>query len=119
MSLHHVALETRPGDVAAEVRFWRCLGFSVVDPPAALRERATWVQRDGLQIHLYLADDPVIPPRGHTAVACADYAAALDALSAAGVEIDEREPHWDAPRCFVRSPGGHRVEVMQARPGGA
>jgi catechol 2,3-dioxygenase-like lactoylglutathione lyase family enzyme len=116
MSLHHVALETRPGDVEAEVRFWALLRFERVEPPATLRERAVWVEREGTQVHLMYAEDPVAPPSGHTAVVARDYADALDRLVAAGIEIDERPQHWGAPRCFVRSPGGHRVEVMAAPP---
>jgi catechol 2,3-dioxygenase-like lactoylglutathione lyase family enzyme len=116
MSLHHVALETRPGDVEAELRFWALLGFERVEPPATLRERAVWIQREGTQVHLMYAEDPIAPPSGHTAVVAPDYAEALDRLAAAGIEFDERPQHWGAPRCFVRSPGGHRVEVMAAPP---
>ena len=31
-------------------------------------------------------------------------------------EVDERDRHWGAARCFVRAPGGHRVELMAAPP---
>ena len=31
-------------------------------------------------------------------------------------EVDERPRHWGAARCFVRAPGGHRVELMAAPP---
>jgi catechol 2,3-dioxygenase-like lactoylglutathione lyase family enzyme len=117
MSIHHVALETRRSDVDAERRFWALLGFEEVDPPPTLRERATWVQREGTQIHLLYADDPFIPPQGHTAVVAPDYAEATARLRSAGIEIEERAPHWGAPRCVVLSPGGHRVEVMAAPPG--
>lgn len=115
--LAHIALETRPGDVDAELRFWAALGFVVVAPPASVADRATWVERSGTQIHLLPTDSPVVTPLGHTAVVCPDYVEVVDALVRLGVEIDERARHWGAPRCFVRSPGGHRVEVMQARPG--
>lgn len=115
--LHHVALETRPGDVAAEVRFWGALGFGEVAPPESLRARATWVERAGTQIHLLYAEVPVVAPAGHVAVVCADYAEALSRLSALGVELDERTRHWGSPRCVVWSPGGHRVEVMEFPPG--
>jgi catechol 2,3-dioxygenase-like lactoylglutathione lyase family enzyme len=116
MTIHHVAIETRAGDVDAELRFWALLGFERVEPPATLRERAVWVERESTQVHLFLAEDPVAPPAGHTAVVAPDYTATIDRLAAAGVEVDERPQHWGAPRCFVRSPGGHRVEVMAAPP---
>ena len=114
--LHHVALETRPADIDACVAFWALLGFEVVDPPATLRDRATWVERDGQQIHLMLADDPVTMPSGHVAVVEPAYEAVVERLRAAGHEVDPREPHWGAPRCFVLDPAGHRVEVMAFAP---
>jgi catechol 2,3-dioxygenase-like lactoylglutathione lyase family enzyme len=118
MTLQHVSLETRPSDVEAEVRFWTLLGFDRVEPPGTLAERSAWVQADATQIHLLFADDPVVPPKSHVAVVVKDYMSVLDALSAAGFEVDERPRHWGAPRLQVRSPGGHLVEVMAAPPPG-
>jgi catechol 2,3-dioxygenase-like lactoylglutathione lyase family enzyme len=115
--LQHVSLETRPGDVDAEVRFWALLGFSRVEPPGALGERAAWVQADdGTQIHLLFTDSPTVLPQGHVAVVCPAYAETLDALSRGGFEIDERARHWGAPRLYVHSPAGHLVEVMESPP---
>lgn len=115
--IHHVALEVRRDDADACERFWGLLGFTRVDPPASLRDRAVWVERDDTQIHLLYADDPVAPPSGHVAVVAADYDATLDALRDGGFEPQPRTEHWGAPRCFVRDPAGHRVEVMAAPPG--
>ncbi|HLM26485.1 MAG TPA: VOC family protein [Thermoleophilaceae bacterium] len=117
--LQHVALELDPADRAAAERFWAILGFELVEPPPSLRERSSWLQRGSTQVHLLFADEPVAPPQGHAAVVAGDYEATLAELSAAGHEPDRREEHWGAPRAFVRSPGGHRVEVMAAPPGGA
>ncbi len=123
MTLQHVSLETRPGDVEAEVGFWALLGFARVEPPGTLGDKATWVQRGPAQIHLLHADDPVVPPQGHVAVVAPDGDAGFDAtvaaLEAAGFAVEPRERHWGAARSFVRSPGGHRVEVMAAPPPGA
>jgi catechol 2,3-dioxygenase-like lactoylglutathione lyase family enzyme len=112
MTIHHVALETLPGDVEAEVRFWGLLGFEPVQPPETLRERATWVERGGTQVHLLYAEDHVVPPEGHIAVVAPDYERTVEGLRAAGFEVEDRLRHWGAPRCSVYSPGGHRVEVM-------
>lgn len=117
MTLHHVALEIAPADREPLVRFFALLGFSEVPPPESLQGRTRWLQRDGLQVHLLFADDPVVPPHGHVAVVERDYDAAVERLRAAGFEPEPRTPHWGAPRCFVRAPGGHRVEVMAAPPG--
>ena len=111
MTLQHVSLETRREDVEAELRFWAALGFAPVAPPGELAERSAWVQRGATQVHLLLADDPVVPPKAHVAVVVDD----VDAL--AGVlDVEPRTRHWGAPRGYVRSPGGHLVEVMAAPP---
>jgi catechol 2,3-dioxygenase-like lactoylglutathione lyase family enzyme len=115
--IHHVALEVRREDVGESERFWEVLGFARVEPPPTLRERAAWMERAGTQVHLMWVDEPVAPPRGHTAVVAADYDATLERLRAEGFEVEPRPEHWGAPRCYVRAPAGHRVEVMAAPPG--
>lgn len=115
--IQHVALETAPADAAACERFWALLGFERVAPPRSLRDRTVWLERRGTQVHLLLAGEPVAPPQGHVAVVCDDYDAALGRLRAAGFAPEPRAEHWGAPRCFVRCPAGHRVEVMAAAPG--
>ena len=114
--LQHAALEIPPQEADRCAAFWELLGFSRVDPPESLQGRTTWVQRDGTQIHLLHADDPVAPPQGHAAVVVEDYEAALDRLRDHGFEPEPRTEHWGAPRAFVEDPAGHRVEVMAAPP---
>lgn len=116
MTLQHASLETRPADVEAEVAFWALLGFARVEPPGSLGDRSAWVQAGGTQIHLLFADEPVVPRSGHIAVVAPDYEVTKRALVAAGLEAEDRTPHWGAPRLYTRSPGGHRVEVMAAPP---
>ncbi|HEV2814462.1 MAG TPA: VOC family protein [Solirubrobacteraceae bacterium] len=115
--IHHVALEVRRDDVGESERFWELLGFARVDLPPSLAGRAVWLERGGTQVHLMYADDPVAPPSGHVAVVADDYERTLDRLRAAGHDPEPRAQHWGAPRCFVRCPAGHRVEVMSAPPG--
>jgi hypothetical protein len=115
--LQHAGLETRRADVEAEVAFWQLLGFVVVQPPQTVAHRATWLQSGPTQIHLLYAEQPTVPPAGHVAVIAPEpYAAAIAALAAAGHAPAQATPHWGAPRASVRSPGGHRVEVMAAPP---
>jgi catechol 2,3-dioxygenase-like lactoylglutathione lyase family enzyme len=114
--LQHVSLEVGRDQVDRCARFWGLLGFARVDPPATLRDRATWLERDGTQVHLMLVDDPVVPPQGHAAVVAPDYDATIAALRDAGFDPEPRREHWGAPRSFVRDPLGHRVEVMSAPP---
>lgn len=114
--LHHATLEVRPDDVEAAVAFWALLGFHRVVPPPLLRDRFTWVERAGTQIHLMPVPEPAVPPEGHVAVLADDYAGALSALRGAGYEPRPGSNAWGAERVFVRGPGGHRVEVMSGLP---
>jgi len=114
--IQHAAIEVRAGDVDACVRFWALLGFAQVQAPPALAARSTWVQAGPTQIHLLYADQPVVAPEGHVAVVVGDYEATLGALREAGFAPQPRTEHWGSPRAFVRSPSGHRVELMAAAP---
>jgi catechol 2,3-dioxygenase-like lactoylglutathione lyase family enzyme len=116
--LQHTSLETREADVEAEVAFWALLGFTRVDPPGELGDRAAWVQAaDGTQIHLLYASDPVVPPQGHVAVVAPEpFDATIAALQSAGHAPEPRAEHWGVPRSYVRSPAGHLVEVMASAP---
>jgi catechol 2,3-dioxygenase-like lactoylglutathione lyase family enzyme len=117
MTIHHVALEALRDQADSEVRFWALLGFEEVEPPATLRDRARWMESGHTQVHIIYADEAVTPPVGHVAVVAEDYGGTVERLRAAGVEVEAREAHWGARRCFVRSPTGHRVELMAAPPG--
>ena len=114
--IQHVAIEVREHDVEACVRFWALLGFERVQAPAALTARSTWVQAGATQVHLLYADEPVVAREGHVAVIVEDYEATLDALRGAGMDPQARTEYWDSPRAFVRSPSGHRVELMAFAP---
>jgi catechol 2,3-dioxygenase-like lactoylglutathione lyase family enzyme len=116
MTLQHTSLEIRKDDVPAELSFWELLGFEHVEAPSGLGGRATWVARDGTHIHLLHADEPTVMPRGHVAILAEDYDATVARLRGAGFEFGPDEEFWGAPRGFVRTPAGHRVEVMAAPP---
>jgi catechol 2,3-dioxygenase-like lactoylglutathione lyase family enzyme len=113
--IHHIALPTVDADVSAEVAFWALLGFTPVDPPESLRDRATWVQAPGgTQIHLMYTSEPA--HAGHVAVVAPEFSTTITSLEASGFSPEPRTPHWGAPRAYVRSPGGHLVELMAASP---
>jgi catechol 2,3-dioxygenase-like lactoylglutathione lyase family enzyme len=114
--IQHVALETRPDDIDACLHFWWLLGFERVAAPPALAERSVWVQAGATQVHLLLADEPVVAPDSHVAVVVADFDATFANLARAGYEPEQRTQHWGSPRAFVRSPGGQRVEFMAFSP---
>ncbi len=111
-----MTLEVRPGQVRDCVAFWTLLGFEEIAAPPLLRDRFTWVAREGTQIHLVPVEDPKVATEGHVAVVAPDYAATLRTLADAGVEAQEGLNAWDAPRVFVNDPAGHRVEVMSKDP---
>jgi catechol 2,3-dioxygenase-like lactoylglutathione lyase family enzyme len=116
VTLQHVSLELRRDEVPAELGFWSLLGFTQVEPAGTIGEIAAWVQRDATQIHLLFAEDPVVPPSGHSAVVAEDFDATLAALREAGFTPEEHTRHWGAARAFVHSPAGHLVEVMAEPP---
>jgi catechol 2,3-dioxygenase-like lactoylglutathione lyase family enzyme len=115
--LHHVGIELRPADVARAVEFFSLLGFEEVQPPAALADGFTWLERSGTQIHLMQEEHPAVPERGHLAVVTPDLEATTKRLRERGFETRPGRPHWGAPRVHAIAPGGHRVELMAAPPG--
>ena len=114
--LQHVSLEVKPDQVRDCVAFWELLGFTEIEPPPILRDRFTWVERDGTHIHLVPVDEPAIPREGHSAVLADDHEAALRALREAGFDPQPGSNAWDAPRWFVHDPAGHLIEVMSKSP---
>ncbi len=114
--LQHASLEVPPDRVRDCVAFWELLGFEEMEAPPRLGGRFTWVQREGTQIHLIPADDPVNMRVGHVAVVAPDYETSLRLLLDAGFELQAGSNAWDAPRAFVRDPGGNLVEVMSKPP---
>jgi catechol 2,3-dioxygenase-like lactoylglutathione lyase family enzyme len=114
--LQHVTLEVKPDQVRDCVAFWELLGFSEMAPPPLLRDRFTWVEREGTQIHLVPVDAPIAAREGHVAVIADDFEATLGRLTNAGYLLREGTNAWDAPRSFVRDPAGHLIEVMSKPP---
>jgi catechol 2,3-dioxygenase-like lactoylglutathione lyase family enzyme len=115
--LQHVTIELTEEQVDACVRFYELLGFLRVDPPESIAGRATWVERDGTQVHLMPVGEPAVPASGHHAVLLgADYDGVIERLRDAGFDPEPRKEHWGAKRSFVRNPAGHRVELMAGSP---
>ncbi len=117
--IQHVAREVQTTDIPSCLGFYALLGFIEVPVPDGLVGRAVWLERGGTQVHLLLADEALALGGGHIAVVVDDYAATMDALRAAGHEVDPRREHWGSPRAYVHDPAGHLVEVMAFAPGGA
>jgi len=114
--LHHVGIEVVPADVPRAVEFFTLLGFERVEPPPALREGFTWLERAGTQIHLMHEPQPTVPTRAHLAVVIPDFDATVARLHERGFETHPGREHWGAPRAHAVAPGDHRVELMAAPP---
>jgi len=114
--LQHVALEVAPEQVDACVAFWALLGFERAQKPPRLQTSSTWVARGGTQVHLLPVAGPAIAPKGHVAIVAGDYEGTVRALGESGFDVREAENAWDAPRCTVRDPAGHLIEVMSSPP---
>ncbi|HET8639679.1 MAG TPA: VOC family protein [Solirubrobacterales bacterium] len=116
LMLHHVGIEIAPADLERAVEFWQLLGFSLLEPPAALADAFTWLEREGTQIHLMHTEAPSVPARGHVAVVAPDFERTVAGLRERGFELRPGREHWGAPRVHALAPGGHRVELMAAPP---
>jgi catechol 2,3-dioxygenase-like lactoylglutathione lyase family enzyme len=117
MTLQHGTLEIRREDEAAEIAFWALLGFEQVPVPDGLRGVAAWVASNGTHIHLLYDDAPTVAPRGHVAVLAGDeYEAMIARLGDAGFAFRPDAELWGVPRGFVKTPSGHRVEIMSGPP---
>jgi len=114
--IHHVSLDVQRDRGEVTVAFWELLGFSRVDPPASIGDRAAFVENGSTQIHLVWVDVEPAPSRGHVAVVVATYEATVDALRAAGHEVEPRAQHWGSPRAYVCDPAGNLVEIMAYAP---
>jgi catechol 2,3-dioxygenase-like lactoylglutathione lyase family enzyme len=114
--LHHVGIEIEPSDVERAVELFTLLGFEQVQPPPALAEGFTWLERGGTQIHLMHEERPTVPERGHLALVVPDFEATLARLREDGFVTRAGREHWGAPRAHATLPGGQRIELMAAPP---
>ena len=116
--LQHVTLEVTPAQVRACVAFWELLGFTEMEPPPLLRDRFTWVEREGTQIHLVPVDDPIAAREGHVAVLADDYDATLARLADARLRAPRGLERLERRARVHHRPGGppHRGHVEAAAP---
>jgi catechol 2,3-dioxygenase-like lactoylglutathione lyase family enzyme len=115
--IHHVSIPVKSAVLAPCEAFYGVLGFTPVDPPPGVRDRARWLQKGGNQVHLVLDEDAQpLPGPAHLAIVVEDYDAAVARLGELGAEVEPRQQHWGSPRAYVRDPAGHRVEIMAGPP---
>jgi hypothetical protein len=114
--LQHVGIEVAPADLQRATEFFVLLGFEPVQPPPALADGFTWLQREGTQVHLMHEEHPVVAPRAHLAVVVANFDTTVARLHEHGFQTRPGREHWGSPRAHAIAPGGHRVELMAAPP---
>ena len=114
--INHVAVEMPRSQTEETVAFYELLGFERVSPPESLLDIAAWVRSGDQTIHFLFVEDPVVPPRGHIAIVCADYEETVARLEAAGHPYRRHEVHWGSPRGYATDPVGHTIEIMEFPP---
>jgi catechol 2,3-dioxygenase-like lactoylglutathione lyase family enzyme len=114
--LQHVTIEVKSAEVDACTAFMGLLGFTRSESPEGLKGIATWLSRNGTQMHLLAVEQPVVPALAHAAVVVDDYDTALALMREHGHEVRESTPYWGTRRAFARMPSGHLVELMETAP---
>jgi catechol 2,3-dioxygenase-like lactoylglutathione lyase family enzyme len=121
--IEHVSFTVSRADAQACAGFYKLLGFVDVAPPTGLGDRSIWLTRNGTSLHLMFRDrdgndiaESPAPGAGHVALVVEQYAAVINALTAAGATVDPRSEYWGSKRSYVRDPAGHLVELMEFAP---
>jgi catechol 2,3-dioxygenase-like lactoylglutathione lyase family enzyme len=112
--IDHVQLAMPPGEEQKARTFYgNLLGMTELPKPAELAKRGgCWFESGGVQIHLGVESDFRPAKKAHPVLRCRDYAALVQRLRDAGIEV--AEPH-DIPgvsRCHVHDPFGNRIELV-------
>ena len=115
--LHHVNV-TVPAklEAAAKNFYGHVLGLKQIPKPATSRQSGAWYEIGENQLHLSVENEARARlSSGHICFAVSDLAAADWKFREAGVEITpDPKPIPNAPRFYVRDPGGNLLEIAQA-----
>ena len=88
-------------------------------PPALAGRGGCWFAGPpGVAIHLAPERDFRPLDRAHPAIVVRDLVATRDALTAAGVAIEEDDSDLAVRRCYIRDPFGNRIELDDAADAG-
>jgi len=113
--IHHVNIPVGCSQADACAAFYELIGFTVIDVPDSIGDRAVWLQDGDSQLHLEFTDEPQ-PISGHIAFTVPDFEQVVSAVRAAGHDFEPRAEHWGAPRGFTHDPAGHKIELMAFAP---
>ncbi len=114
VDIHHVSLNV--ADTQRSLGFYRdLLGMATLDRPDFAFGGAWLDAGNGRQIHLIEADRVPADVGQHVAFRVGDIAEVIDAVRAAGYEVDDAGPVGDTAivQAFAFDPDGNRVEFTQ------
>ena len=116
-ALHHVNITVAADLEAATKEFYgQVLGLKQVPKPATSRQSGAWYQIGDTQLHLSVDDERGPLSSRHVCFTVSDLAEAEHTFREAGVEIiPDPRPSPDAPRFYVRDPGGNQLEIAQGK----
>jgi catechol 2,3-dioxygenase-like lactoylglutathione lyase family enzyme len=116
-ALHHVNV-TVPAELedAAKEFYASVLGLKQIPKPATSRQSGAWYQIGNAQLHLSVEDEDRSLSSRHVCFTVSDLAKTEARFRAAGIEIiADPRPNPDAPRFYVRDPGGNQLEIAQQK----
>jgi catechol 2,3-dioxygenase-like lactoylglutathione lyase family enzyme len=114
IAIDHVQVAMPPGEEQkARVFYEGLLGMTELPKPPELAKRGgCWFESGAVQLHLGVESDFRPAKKAHPALRCRDYAALLQRLRDAGIEVNEPGDIPGVRRCHVHDPFGNRLELI-------
>jgi catechol 2,3-dioxygenase-like lactoylglutathione lyase family enzyme len=115
-AIDHVQLAMPPSREEVARQFYRdLLGMTEIPKPPELAKRGgCWFESGEGQIHLGVEKDFHPAKKAHPALRCRNYAAFLQRLSEARVDVNEVDDIPGVRRCHIHDPFGNRIELVEA-----
>ena len=116
-ALHHVNVTVSAGlEDAAKKFYGSVLGLKQIPKPATSRQNGAWYEIGNVQLHLSVEDEEPRLSSRHVCFTVSDLTEAEQRFREAGVEIiADPRPNPDAPRFYIRDPGGNQLEIAQQK----
>lgn len=112
---HHVQLAMPPGREGDADGFYAgVLGFEVIPKPAHLAARGgRWFRSGATDLHLGVEEAFAPSAKAHPAVRVRGLRTLREALSAAGIAVEDDTQLEGHDRWYVRDPFGNRLEFIE------
>lgn len=120
VGIDHVQLSMPPGGEDEARQFYGAvLGFQEVAKPPELAGRGgCWFAAEGAAVHLGAEGTFIALAKAHPALLVRDLAAAREALTAAGIAIEDDDSGLPVRRCYIHDPFGNRIELVDSSDAG-